>query len=411
MEPSTGRGAAANQSSLRDHNLRVVTRALWGAGGGLSRAGLATSTGLTRATVSRLVAQLLEAGMVIEGGPTDSGLPGRPGTPLFASAGRVAALGLDVNVDHFSGRVIDLAGEVLDEFVVPREVGADPQMLFGQLGRRARQLIGEVVRTRPGLELCGICLAVPGLVSDSSLVRVAPNLGWRNVHPFELMGPEFAALDVPLVVENDANLQALAASRIAPGHLIDEPTFLYIGGDIGVGSALIEDGWLRRGLHGWAGELGHLTVDPRGPECACGSRGCLERYAGRRAMYEAAGLEARFDSDLLVQQIEAGNPAALHSLDRAAEALGVAIGSALNLLDMRQVILGTSLAVISEWLIPRVDAELAKHLLWTDFESVAVLAASADRLPSATGGAYQMLELVLDDPAGWIERTTSADED
>lgn len=402
------RHVAVNQSSLRDQNLRVVGRALWSAGGGLSRADLASATGLTRATVSRLVAQLIAADLVIEGGPTDSGQPGRPGTPLYPAPATVAAVGMDVNVDHYSARVIDLTGQILAEFVVPRDPQQDdPELILGDLGRRAAELVTGVRDQYPQIQICSVSLAIPGLITDSHEIRLAPNLGWRSILPADLLGAEFTELGVRLVVENDANLQAIAASRIGPGRLVAEPTFLYVGGDIGVGGALLEGGEFRRGGHGWAGELGHMTVYTNGLDCACGSKGCLERYAGRRAVHEAAGVELDFGSAALVERLQAGDAKALQAIERAADALGIAIGNALNLLDVRQVILGTSLAEIAEWLLPQVQVAIDSHLMWPDFETVEVRAAPPDLLPSSTGGAYHLLERVLDDPAGWIAAHSS----
>ena len=395
--------APMNQSSLRSQNLRVVARALWAAGGGLSRAELAAATGLTRATVSRLVSELLLAGLASEGGPTDSGQPGRPGTPLYPAPGTVIAVGLEVNVDHAAARVIDLTGSVLGEDVaVDQFANSDPVAVLGALGERAANLVERVRVDHGPVELSGVSLAVPGLVSDTRIIRLAPNLGWRDICPVELLGGAVAAFDVPLIVENDANLQAFAASRIAPGHLVEDVDFLFVGGDIGVGSSLIESGQLRRGQRGWAGEIGHVTVDPNGRECACGSRGCLERYAGRRAMYEASGITLSFGTHGLVERLRLGDARALAVMDDAAQALGVAISGALNILDVSRVVLGTTLGDVSEWLIPRLCKRLPEHLVWSNLESVEVIPAPTDELPAATGGAYYLLERVINNPADWI---------
>ncbi|GAA2180878.1 ROK family transcriptional regulator [Brooklawnia cerclae] len=403
MEARRGRHGALNQSSLRDQNLRVVAQTLWGAGGGLTRAELSARTGLTRATVSRLVSELIGAQLVEEAGPAESGQPGRPGTQLRPAAASVAAVGLEINIDHTAGRVIDLAGTILGEFVTSEDTrGATPGERFEQLGKRAASMVRRVMSSHPGLRLCGVCLAAPGFVSGLSQIRFAPNLGWRDVVPADLMGRAFARLGVDFVVDNDADLQALAVSRLAPGRLVADPTFLFIAGDVGVGSAIVERGQVQRGQHGWAGEMGHMTIDPLGPECACGSRGCLERYAGRWAVQEAAGLETSFDSDRLLELLREHDPDASRAVDQAAWALGIAIANTLNILDMRQVVLGTSLADIAPWTLPKIHRIIAEHLLWADFESVVLLPARPDLLPASTGAAYRVLEQVLDDPARWI---------
>lgn len=403
VEPHSLRMTPMNQSSLRSQNLRVVARALWAAGGGLSRAELAAATGLTRATVSRLVSELLLARLVSEGGPTDSGQPGRPGTPLHPAPATVAAVGIEINVDHAGVRVMDLAGTVLGERVIVEQFAAsDPVGVLRDVGATVAELVADVRGERGMMDVCGASLAVPALVSGTRLIRLAPNLGWHDVEPFGLLGDAFAALDAPLLVENDANLQAIAASRLAPGRVIDQADFLYVGGDVGVGAALIEGGELRRGGRGWAGELGHVTVDPKGLECACGSRGCLERYAGRRAMYEAAGLKMTFGTHDLVERLRAGDQRAIKAMDSAADALSVAISSALNILDLSKVVLGTTLADISEWLVPLLRCRVPEHLVWSQLQNVEIDAAAPDEMPAATGGTYYMLERVVNNPGDWI---------
>ncbi len=130
----------------------------------------------------------------------------------------------------------------------------------------------------------GAALALPGLVSGGS-VRQAPNLGWNEVPAQELFADALAALRpghpaLPVASENEANLAALA--ELWFGGLGDVRSFLYLTGEIGVGGALVLNGELLRGAHGFAGEIGHVVVDPAGPECRCGSRGCLEQYAPDR---------------------------------------------------------------------------------------------------------------------------------
>ena len=123
-------------------------------------------------------------------------------------------------------------------------------------------------------------------------MRQAPNLGWNQVAAEELFADALAALrpgtaPLPVRSENEANLAALA--ELWFGGLDAVRSFLYLTGEIGVGGALVLDGELLRGAHGFAGEIGHVVVDPAGPECRCGSRGCLEQYAGQSALLRAAG--------------------------------------------------------------------------------------------------------------------------
>ena len=218
----------ARQSSLRDQNLSVVTRTLFASGGATSRAGLAERTGLTRATVSRLCQELLDAGILAEQRPAENVRPGRPGTPLAPASRTLAGVGIEVNIDYMAGRALDLAGNVLAEFKKPGTYAdSDPAAVLPELGDLAVGLVEQVRAT--GARIVGTTLALPGLVeSTTNTLLLAPNLNWRMVEPVPLLGPRFAALGVEVTIANDAKLQGLAAATLSPGRLAPDSTFLDI---------------------------------------------------------------------------------------------------------------------------------------------------------------------------------------
>ncbi|MCL1898500.1 MAG: ROK family transcriptional regulator, partial [Micrococcales bacterium] len=287
---------AAVQASLRQHNLALVLGEIAAAGPKpLSRAGIASATGITRATVSSLVDQLVAGGLIEELEPLVRPAAGRPPTPVVLASGRVAALGLEVNVDYLGVRVIDLTGDTLAQALVRvNSRGTSPQQTLGQLVKLADQVIDQLPST---VKLAGAGLAVPGLVAkDSVQLVVAPNLGWWNLDMAAQLteaavageSQRLADLSARLLVANEANLAGLAHLR--SGTLPDS-SFLYLSGDVGIGAAVVIDGEALGGQHGWAGELGHVCVDPNGPVCTCGGTGCLETYAGKAALMQAAGLD------------------------------------------------------------------------------------------------------------------------
>lgn len=395
--------AAARQSSLREHNLSVVTRTLFASGAALSRADLAQRTGLTRATVSRLVQELLTARILREAGPADAGGPGRPATPLLPAAGTIAGIGIEVNVDFRAGRALDLAGNVLAEFREPGSFAdSDPARVLPALGDRTSRLVQEVRAS--GASIAGMTLGLPGLVDAvTGTLLLAPNLGWQQVRPAEHLSGRFAELGIELRVSNDAKLQGLAAASLAPGRRTPEPTFLYVSGDIGIGSAIIVDGAIEGGLHGWAGEIGHLSVEPDGPVCHCGSRGCLERYAGKHAVLEAAGLPLDSPSGEVLRRLQAGDERVHRAVRRAGWALGVGISDAINLIDIGHVVLGTGLAPLVPWLLPEIVRERDLRVLAARFLDIPITAAPPDDAPASTGGALRVLDAVIADPARWVD--------
>ncbi|WP_333735036.1 ROK family protein, partial [Streptomyces sp. IBSBF 3010] len=286
-------GPKADKDTVRRSNLSLVLRAVRDEGEGeATRAGVAARVGLTRAAVSSLVEQLLETGFLTESGKTFSGQAGRPGTALKTARTGPAGLGVEVNIDYVSVCVVDLAGTGrvrLTEHLDNR--GTPPaEVLARAAGIAARTL--DSAREQE-LYPVGVALALPGLVSGGA-VRQAPNLGWNQVPAEELFAAALTSehpghQELPVRSENEANLAALA--ELWFGGLERIRSFLYLTGEIGVGGALVIDGELLRGAHGFAGEIGHVVVDPSGPQCRCGSRGCLEQYAGQAALLRAAGVD------------------------------------------------------------------------------------------------------------------------
>jgi predicted NBD/HSP70 family sugar kinase len=400
-----GTSPAARQATIRDTNLRLVLMTVLGSAEPVSRAGVAMATALTRSTVSRLIDELVVAGLVDELEPVRATVRGRPGTPLVAGR-QVAALGLQVNPGFHAVRVVDLRGRILREhFVVEDLAGSDP----GQTLRR----IGNVVRRMrralpPELRLVGAGLALPGIVSVATgRVLSAPNLGWSEVDVAAVLDRR-ALGDVELRIGNEADLAARTVAESAPGRPGPLSDFVYVSGDVGIGGAAVIGGSVFRGRHGWAGEIGHVAVDPRGPACRCGSMGCLEQYAGRRAMLRAAGLPDGASMELLVERARSGDGAARESIDSAARALGVALSGVVNVLDISTVVLGGHLADTAELVRPALEEQLQRRVISAPWLRPSVEVADHDDAPGATGAAFAVLDGVIDHPAGWVESLGTA---
>ena len=259
-------------AQLRTSNLRAVT-ALLGSGGPQSRADLARGSGLSRTTVSSLVSELLEAGLVVE--TEDRGTPykggsGRP--PLLVALalrpGRVA--GVDIGHGHVRVAVSDRSAKVLAE--VEMLTDADPH------GATTLDIAADLVRQAaaeaalPVADLLTVGLCVPGPI-DRRSARVDQSVlpGWHELAPADELGRR---LDVPVVVDNDANCGAMAEHQHGAGR--GAADLLYVKLASGVGAGLVLGGRLHRGVAGMAGEVGHVLAREDGTVCRCGSRGCLE---------------------------------------------------------------------------------------------------------------------------------------
>ncbi|MFK4145940.1 ROK family protein [Streptomyces sp. NPDC004065] len=390
---ASGRALPDTQQGMRRRNLARVMHTVR-AEGPLSRAAVASRIGLTRAAVSTLVDELIRTGLLEELGPERPGRVGRPGSALAVSGRGPAGVGAEVGVDHLAACVVDLRGEVRARAV---RHGTNRGRRPGPVARDLTALIRQVVAEaeQQGLWPVGLAVAVPGLIArDGRTVVRAPNLEWQDTDLGALLPAE-----LPLTVDNEANFGGLAELWLGTATPRD---FLHVSAEIGIGAAVVVDGSLLRGTRGFAGELGHVPVEPEGPACPCGGRGCLEQYAGEEAVLRAAGLEPGEDRvGVLAARAAAGDERVRRALSDAGTALGVALTGAVNLIDPEAVVLGGALAGLAPWLLPSLEAELARR---TAGPACPVSVSGLGPQGPLLGAAHAVVRGVLDDPAAVAER-------
>ncbi|MFF4909431.1 ROK family protein [Streptomyces sp. NPDC001260] len=388
-----GRALPDTQHGMRRRNLARVMHTV-SAEGPLSRAAVASRIGLTRAAVSSLVDELIRFGLLDELGPERPGRVGRPGSALAVSGHGPAGIGAEVGVDHLAVCAVDLRGQVRAKAVRHgANRGRSPGPVIGELTELVHRVVAEA--QGEGLWPAGLAVAVPGLVArDARTVVRAPNLDWHDTDLGALL-----PADWPLTVGNEANFGALAELWLGEGTPRD---FLHVSAEIGIGAAVVVAGGLLRGTRGFAGELGHVPVRPEGPSCPCGGRGCLEQYAGEEAVLRAAGLEPGEDRvGLLANRAADGDADVRRALHDAGEALGIALTGAVNLLDPEAVVLGGALAGLAPWLLPSLEAELARR---TAGPACPVTVSGLGSEGPLLGAAHSVVRAVLDDPAAVAER-------
>lgn len=391
--------APADQTTVRRANLATVMRHVAGAGR-VSRAHIASDTGLTRGTVSSLVGELVQRGLLHETGePTATGQVGRPGLALELGDS-VVAVGLDANVDYLAVVVEDLHGTVLHERRVYRDNRlSSPGPVLDVLADLTLDAIAAC--GDDGRSVIGVGVAVPGLVErDTELLRRAPNLGWYDMHVADEIRARLA-FDVPVVVENESNLAALAEQWLGSARTVSN--FALAFGEVGVGGGIVVDGNLFRGAHGFGGELGHMIAVRDGLACVCGARGCLERYAGVEAIAARAGMpvEGERSSSLaeeLARRAEAGEAGVLASLAETGEHLGAALASVVNLLDLDVVVLGGCFALLFPWLERPVRAALDRGMVAQRWVSCDVRPSALGESAPVRGAAHLGLVRALDEP-------------
>ncbi len=399
MTPHDPRRAPANQRSVRRHNLGVVLRHV-AERGARSRAAIAQETGLNKTTVSSLVGELLEFGLVRDTEVELRGTVGRPALPVELSGRRVVGLGLELGVDFLAARAADLTGyERHRALVTVDNRGRPVDAVLADLAALAADALA--VLSEADLVTAGAVVAVPGLVDSTGRLLVAPNLGWSDVAVPERLREMLGGPTFPLSVENEANLGALAELWEGAGRRLGD--FIYVSGELGVGAGIIVGGELFRGAHGFSGELGHITVDPTGELCACGNRGCLETRAALGALLRAAGLEPGARVAALTERAEAGDAPALEALADAGRWLGIGIASAANLLNPRGVVVGGYLATLAPWLLPGLEAELAARVLSAEWDPAGVVTSELGAEAAVRGASAAALRGVFADPGSVAE--------
>lgn len=398
-----------NQDDLRNHNLSVVIDTLLRTTEPLSRAELAKRTGLTKATMSLLVSMLVDDGVVREGEPSVQSSYGRPSTPLLIAGGRYCGIGLQVNTDGYGVIVLDLDGTVISERWVDADMSApDADEVFAELDALAMEQ--EALLAERGCTVAGAGLALPGLVTGNMRLLMARNLGWEQLDltRFDVM----RRLDV--TAGNEANMAALAQipgyamRRDGDGIVGPSESFIYLSTDVGIGGAVVRNGHVEIGDHGFGGELGHTSVELRGPVCRCGRRGCLETYAGRRAMVESAGIAsgsaaARRESvDELIDRWCAGDVRVAAVVNKAIEAMVSSIASAINVCDIETVVLGGVWSQFGSEIAVQMQSALQRQVLGYPEVRAKVLMADVTSRPALVGAAAMGLRYFVDDPMRFV---------
>jgi predicted NBD/HSP70 family sugar kinase len=386
-------GLGANPKSLRTHNLALLMGLIAGPRT-TSRVELAGRTRLSRATVSSLVGELIDAGLVRDIGPDPGALPGRPAGRLALHPNGPVAIGLQVAADHLAGCLMDLSGRLRAREL--RRIDATGHRP-AELLRLARPLLRRLFdhATTAGQLVAGVAATVPGTVRTDPdgypIVSWAPELGWREVDLLALLEAELRALDlhgIALTVAGEVALAALAQRRAAPE--TDWPGTLYVGGESVLGAVLLDEAGVYRGATGAAGDLGHLPVRRSGHPCECGRRGCLELYAGRRAMAVASGRQP--DPSRLLAPAPQDDPKVVRD---ATDALAEGLLPALLLLDPATIVVGGRLAACGEPLRARLAERLRPHRIPVTLGELGPDAA-------LRGAAGSVVERTIADPTPWL---------
>jgi predicted NBD/HSP70 family sugar kinase len=325
--------------------------------GAMSRSELVAATGLTRSAVGGLTRSLAAAGLVVEQETSGSGV-GRPSLLVAPVPRAVSVVAVDVGVSGTTAAQVGLSGDVLAVRHHRRRLEeSSPAAVTAEVRGLVRQLTRSPGKDVP---VVGVGVGVPGVVRhDDGMVRFAPNLGWHDV-AFGQMLRDALQPHGPVVVGNDADLGAL--SEHLRGAAAGSRNCIYLSGEVGVGGGVIVDGHALIGAGGYAGEVGHMVIRPRGHLCRCGSRGCWETEIGREAILRAAGMPLDEQVETACARAHAGDPAARRGLLRVGRWLGIGLANLVNVFNPEVIVLGGELAGVYKCAGTTVDEELATAL-------------------------------------------------
>jgi len=384
--------------TVRRANLAAIVRELH-LRGPQSRSELVARTGLTRTAIRALIGELVAGDLLVEERGSRDGAPGRPSALVRPRSDEIMVLALEANVDSLAAALVGLGGEVLAHARMPRP--------------REHVTVDEIVADLAGLvktlplppddRPIGIGVAVAGVVRRSDgMVLTAPNLGWRDV-PLATRIAAGLRTNRPVHVGNDADLGAIAELRRGAARGADD--LLFINGEVGVGGGIIVDGQPLTGVAGFAGEVGHMPVNPNGRGCHCGSVGCWETEIGERALLRLAGRaeDGGFDEvEAVLAAAAAGDEPALDALTEIGRWLGIGLAGMVNLLNPRVIVLGGLFARAFPFIDRALDRELDRMALRGPRGLVRVAPADLGIDAPLFGAAELALEPFLADPAGWL---------
>ncbi len=391
------------KASVKNLNKHAALDLIRFAPGGISRIELSRQIGLTRAAVTSIVGDLIEAHLVRETNGQHGGGRNPINLEINPDFGRV--LGIDIGSTHVTIVLANGLAQVLDEVNAPLDITQGPEICLPQV---AKVINGWLPNTGTELsEILAAAVDVPGpVVSDAGKVGAPPIMpGWDN---FPIRDWLEERLSCPVSLGNDAEFGALGEWAFGAGR--GEKNLAYIKVGTGVGAGLLLDGQIYRGTTGSAGEIGHITLVEDGPICTCGNHGCLEALAGGRSL----ALRARegISKGRRTSLAEVGPANSIIAKDVIAAArrgdlfcqqlvidsgyhLGTAIASLVNLINPDIVVIGGGVAQLGDLLLDPIRQTVKQRSLKVSWQAVRISAAILGRRSSAMGAVVQALSMSL----------------
>lgn len=350
----------------------------------ISRAKLSEMTGLNKSTVSSQVNTLMKENLVFEIGQGQSSGGRRPVLLVFNKKAGYS-VGIDVGVDYINGILTDLEGTIVLDQHHHLECSS-PEITKDILIEMIHHFIANMPQSPYGLIGIGIC--VPGLIDKNQKIVFAPNSNWRNIDLKPVIQEEF---NVPVFIENEANAGAYGEKVFGAAKNHDNMIYASIGTGIGIGVIINND--LYRGVSGFSGEMGHMTIDFNGPKCSCGNRGCWELYASEKALLKSLQTKKKkVSTQDIIDLAHLNDIGTLHALQNFGFYLGIGLTNILNTFNPQAIILRNSIIESHPIVLNSIKSEVSSRVY-------SQLGNSYELLPSFLGKnapALGMSSIVID---------------
>lgn len=418
-QPMTG----SNSSMVKSHNTRAILLALL-RHEHVSRVDLARLTRLSTTTITNLIAELREQGIVAEEGTEmlqrRSGA-GRPRTALRLVPEARYAVGIHVGVGKIRVGVTNLRAHLLTAASFDHPLDKPAEIIVADTAKLVNQVIDE--SQVPRQAVIGVGVGASGLVNpETGINMLAPNLGWQDIPIRDWLSEQ---LDLPVCVDNNVRAMALGEALFGIAQNVRVLAFVYAR--IGVGAGFVVDGQLFRGSGAGAGEIGHTKIIPDGGErCRCGNRGCLEPLISEPAIIKLAqelacqnrhsllASHLQQDDEPSIEQIfraaRAGDESALTMLEQQARYMGIALANLVNILNPQLILLGGIFSQGQDLLLPPIEATMRQQSFANLGAQVQLLPTSFGQQAGTIGGAalaltsfFYQQQLVADSPLESLE--------
>lgn len=389
---------SVDAQGMRARNATLLLNLIWKERQ-VSRADLARRTGLSPSTVSAIVGDLERSGLVHS---TGEGLSrgGRRPTLIGFHDDAFFIIGVELGATHVLVTLTNLRGQVRIARQGAHAVQGDPEGALALV----RAFIDDCLRAErvPRRRLLGIGVAVPSPVHPATPGRLSPLIlpAWSG---YDVQAQLSGAYNVPVFVDNDANMGALAEGWWGAGKSGDDLTYIKVA--TGIGAGYVIRGEVYRGAGGTAGEIGHLAVDPSGPRCMCGLNGCLAMFIGSHAVRSLArermtGERGRTPTVAeIVKSARAGDPAARTIIDEVGHYLGIAVAGLVNLMNPAVVVFGGEITSVGDLLLDRLRDTVRERTLSLSVNETRLVTSNLGDQAIAVGAATLVLQAALRDRA------------